>query len=110
MAKQKYDALTRARVWRRIEELAKQGEQSTQIAESMAAAGHKLPDGVTPMTRDYVTKVMYQIHKKAEEPGLKVTKEAPTDRLPHTVVGILTDPTLSAEQKVRMISAYADLA
>lgn len=104
----KYDGFTRGRVWGAIKAGMDKGEQPYAITEKLRGLNLFMPDGTTPMQLSYVSKVMVYLAKR--KPGLTVTQEAKApERLPHTVIGILTDPTLSAGQKVRMISAYADI-
>ncbi len=109
----KYDAVTRKRVWGEIERLMNLGFSSPNIGEQLRGMGFKMPDGKTDITDNAVSKYMYYLDRKANAPGVTVSpppqSALKSDRLPSAIVGILTAPTLNAEQKVRMCIAFAEL-
>lgn len=133
----KYDAVTRARLWRRVAELYRQGQTIAQITLRLQEEGFRTPDGSMPITTDNVYGSIQRIAAHpmwmgtlgrkiilaspapkpappspppAPTPVAAVVVEAPKakPRLPDAVLSILTDPELSDTQKVRMISAYAE--
>ncbi len=109
---QKYDSLTRERVYSRINELNKGANPPEVIVETLTAEGFKRPDG-TPIDRTSLLRTMYYMHASGWKPSKRQytrrTVVQQTGRLAPTVEGILTDPALTDRQKVRMITAYADL-
>lgn len=106
---QKYDGVTRAKVWARIEDLMKAGLPSPKIAAAMQAEGFRMPDGDTPITQTYITHTMNYLAKTVKVTHGIEPEAKKGGRLPSTCEGILTDPNLNAEQKVKMLIAYADL-
>jgi hypothetical protein len=107
----KYDSVTRKRVWGEISRLMAAGLASPLITEELRRQGIKLPDGKSEMTQGYVAKTMYHLHKTQEQGAVKISPapKIKSDRLPQAVLSVLTDPSLNAEQKVRMIIAYAEV-
>ena len=106
----KYTAANRIKVYGHIIRLAQQGKTNAEIAEDLTALGFKHPSGVPLAEKPgIVSQVLnrYAKNKLAEFP-FKAAK--PTCiRLPETLVSIMTDPSLTAEQKVKMTLAYADI-
>jgi hypothetical protein len=127
----KYDRATLAKVRKRIAALIKTGIGRQAVAETMNKEGYAAAGG-GPFTGEYVTRIAGNARQAgmripsvdgrrlprktriaAQGPKRETKTVAPAKalkfRLPATVVGILTDPTLSDRQRVRMITAFAEL-
>lgn len=108
----KYDAVTRQRLWSRIKELANQKLTHVEAAAQLQKEGWLMPDGKSPLTQQYVGQAYRRFMEWGEIKGVAMPTKGrvvSNDKLPSTVLGILTDPDLSDSQKIKMICAYAEV-
>lgn len=112
----KYTEAERKKIYPRIITLHNAGLGATEIAHQLEDEGYHAPGG-KPLTGN--VKIIHQvltrfragaIHEHLLPKGLTAAKKThQIGRLPDTVLGVLTDPTLNDTQKVRMICAYAEV-
>lgn len=112
----RYDGVMRRRLEREIVSLWESGlTETTKLVAPLIERGFTDPDGsrlqlkrVTYSVKNLLASGVIQeviVKPRLPEPS----KQVRSGMLPDTVMGILTDPGLSSDQKVRMISAYASL-
>lgn len=109
----KYSAIERAKVYSRIIALYKTGFTLGDIASRLDTEGFKTSSNQSFLTeRSIINTVLCNYRKgllNKYDTGTAAATLTSTTRLPETVVGILTDPALNPNQKIKMISAYAEL-
>lgn len=117
MAKRaRFDRETRAFVWKRIRDLYADGHLPLTIAKILDQEGVRQPNGeklsprYVPLSIHYMrTKGMMPSNTNTKATLMRKVTNRPHDRLPSTVVGILTDPDLNSTQQINMLRAYANL-
>lgn len=116
----KYDGITRRRIESRVIELYNNGAKDVNsLHRALIGEGIMNPDGVNPIGSDRVRYFMNTLLEAGiikqvivpprPDAGPMSSAHRKPGRLPDTIMGILTDPELTAEQKIRMISAYAEV-
>lgn len=109
----KFTPQERKRIYPRIVSLSQAGLSVREIAERLEKEGITAPGGVpfsekTGIVHNVICR--YNTGEIDEYMKGAVTKTTATSRvLPDTVLGVLTDPTLSDAKKVKMICAYAEI-
>lgn len=109
----KYTSTERKRIYPRIVALHEAGLASREIAERLEREGFTAPGGIAlPEKVSIIHGVVGRYNAGEIDDYLKGTPAKATVSgrvLPDTVLGILTDPTLSDTKKVKMICAYAEI-